>query len=709
MRPHPTSLLPLIALCFLFLGQIAAQNSFQIIGVADKNDRPNRLIRTANGDFVMAGRANNDAALYRFDCSGQILDSLRWDLAALSSFEEFFDVIELPDGGFLAVGTANITLQYNSGLAVRTDANLKVLAADTMDIFGKGAALLQLARSKSGTVYLGGTVAGASLNFSDGFCATFNPNSLAVNDSVTVFNYGLDRPLSLTALDDGSLLMSGMAPLGNIFDAEAIIRNRAFVRKFKTDGTMQWEYVVESGEFKNKFGRAYYSGAVQNPTTGNIIATGNIFTGDTTSGNILDLHYTLLSPSGALLDDTVATLPGSQHLYQSLRYDGTGNPFFAVGDSTGNVPDIKDIAPLSTVFLDFNNELYVFNTNANREVSASIRSIVNVPDQRLAYTGSFYREDEDIFMLFPSLEVMLAVNGPTATVTQPLGPDYAYQWYNSGGAIPGATGITYTSPVNGLHAVRVTDPQGCTGFVIVTLLAPLQALLEITQDIHCHGDKTGEIDVTPLGGTPPHRYSLNGGPLQTSNTFSGLGAGEYVVKIVDSENAMFTAQPITLTEPLPLTAVAVLTQNTLTVNASGGTPPLQYSLNGGAQQSANTFPNLPPGDYTATVRDAYGCTALSNSVKVTSGTVEPKAAWGLSISPNPSRGLFQISAANAPDGTLRATLYDPAGRLLRSLFWEIRGGRLDASLDLSDLPSGSYTLWLSDGENWGVVRLEVVR
>jgi hypothetical protein len=709
MRPRPVSLLPLAAFCLLFLGQIAAQNSFQIIGTADKNDRPNRLIRTANGDFVMAGRVNNDAALYRFDCSGQILDSLRWDLAALSSFEEFFDVMELPNGDFLAVGTANITLQYNSGLAVRTDANLKVLAADTMDIFGKDAALLQLARSKSGTVYLSGTVAGEGLNFSDNFCVAFAPNSLTVKDSVTVFNYGLDYPLSLTALDDGSLLMSGMAPIGNIFDTEAIIRNRAFVRKFKTDGTMQWEHVVESGQFKNKFGRAYYSSAVQNPASGNIIATGNIFTGDTTSGNILDLHYTLLSPSGALLDDTVATLPGSQRLYQSLRYDGTGNPFFAVGDSTGNVPDIHDIAPLSTVFLDFNNQLYVFNTTANRDVSASIRSIVNVPDQRLAYTGSFYREDEDVFMLFPSLEVLLTVSGPTATVTQPLGPDYTYQWYNAGGAIPGATGTTYTSPVNGPHAVLVTDPQGCTGFVIVTLLAPLQAVLEITQDIHCHGDKTGEIDVTPLGGTPPHRYSLNGGPLQGSNTFSGLGAGTYVVKIVDSENAMFTAQPIVLTEPPQLVAAAVLMQNTLTVNASGGTPPLQYSLNGGPQQSGNSFSGLPPGDYVATVRDAYGCTALSNSVKVTSAAVEPGAAWGLSVSPNPSRDLFQISAANAPGGALRAALYDPSGRLLRSLFWETRGGRLDASLDLSELPSGVYTLWLSDGRDWGAVRLEVAR
>jgi uncharacterized protein (DUF2141 family) len=268
-------------------------------------------------------------------------------------------------------------------------------------------------------------------------------------------------------------------------------------------------------------------------------------------------------------------------------------------------------------------------------------------------------------VLFPSLDVQLMIDGATATVTQPLGPNYTYQWYNPSGPIAGATGTSYTAPINGPHAVQVIDPQGCTGFVIITLMVPLHASVEITQEIRCNGDKTGEIDVTPLGGTPPHQYQLNGGPLQNSNTFSGLGAGTYTVKVMDSENTMFSTDPITLTEPTKLTAAATLTLNTLTVNASGGTPPLKYSLNSGTFQTGNTFANLPPGDYTVTVKDANGCTSPSNMVKVTSAAVEPKAAWGLSVSPNPSAGLFQIAAQNAlPDGPLHATLYDPSGRSL---------------------------------------------
>ena len=137
---------------------------------------------------------------------------------------------------------------------------------------------------------------------------------------------------------------------------------------------------------------------------------------------------------------------------------------------------------------------------------------------------------------------------------------------------------------------------------------------------------------------------------------------------------------------------------------------MKYSLNSGSFQTGNTFFNLLPGDYTVTVKDANGCTTLSNIVKVTSAAIEPKAAWGLLVSPNPSAGLFQIAAQNAlPDGPLRATLYDPSGRLLRNFVWEIRSGRLDIALDLSDLPIGLYTLWLTDGKDWGAVQLGVAR
>ncbi|MFQ5446457.1 MAG: reprolysin-like metallopeptidase, partial [Saprospiraceae bacterium] len=75
-----------------------------------------------------------------------------------------------------------------------------------------------------------------------------------------------------------------------------------------------------------------------------------------------------------------------------------------------------------------------------------------------------------------------------------------------------------------------------------------------------------------------------------------------------------------------LSATATLTQGItchndndaiITVTATGGTPPLQYSLNGGAFQGSNVFDNLPEGTYTVEVMDTNGFTVTTNAVTVT--------------------------------------------------------------------------------------------
>ena len=259
---------------------------------------------------------------------------------------------------------------------------------------------------------------------------------------------------------------------------------------------------------------------------------------------------------------------------------------------------------------------------------------------------------------------------------------------------------------NGTYNVTATDANGCMATTTFTINVPALSLSTTFSNVLCNGDNTGGIMADGSGGIAPYQYSLNGGAFQTSNIFINLVAGGYTVTVRDADGTE-TTSTITVLEPTELILTASLAANTITATATGGTPTYEYSLNGGALQSSGTFSNLSPGTYTVVATDDNGCTASVTNLVITSGTVEPTEAWGLAVSPNPSTGLFVLTLQNAPDA-LHAEVFDATGRLLRSIDLQPVGGQLTTTLDLQELPQGTYFLRLSDGQNWGGVRLSKV-
>jgi gliding motility-associated-like protein len=129
------------------------------------------------------------------------------------------------------------------------------------------------------------------------------------------------------------------------------------------------------------------------------------------------------------------------------------------------------------------------------------------------------------------------------------------------------------------------------------------------------------------GGSLPYQYSLNGGPLQSGNVFSGLAAGNYSIRVVDVNgcNASFS---VTVNPGTPLNATVTKTNvscngaadGTITVNISNGTAPYQYSLDNATWQTSNNFTGLIPGTYTVYYRDNNAC-SNSQSVIITQPAV----------------------------------------------------------------------------------------
>jgi subtilisin-like proprotein convertase family protein len=278
----------------------------------------------------------------------------------------------------------------------------------------------------------------------------------------------------------------------------------------------------------------------------------------------------------------------------------------------------------------------------------------------------------------------------------------------SGGTAPYSFGTNAPNPdlqnlPNGTYSVTATDANGCTALTSFTVdVPPLVVSTQVAQ-VSCNGSADGSITVAATGGIPPYEYSLNGSPFQTSNVFNNVIPGDLTLVVRDADGGEVTST-VTVLEPQILALNASAAGSTITATATGGTAPYEYSLNGGTPQSSGVFSNLAPGAYTIVVTDANGCTEEVTNLLITTGTVEPTTEWGLTVSPNPSEGIFVVTLQQAP-ASLRAEVFDATGRLLHSLEIPSAGGHSATTINLQHLPPGAYLLRLSDGKQWGGVRL----
>ncbi len=251
---------------------------------------------------------------------------------------------------------------------------------------------------------------------------------------------------------------------------------------------------------------------------------------------------------------------------------------------------------------------------------------------------------------------------PTVTITQPtctVATGTIIVTSTTTGLTFSLNGAAYgVYPVGGYqnltpnnYTLTAQNTSGCISVVTNITLNPQPSTPTATitsGTIACFNGST-TLTVTAAGGIPPYQYSLNGAAFQSSNIFT-IQAGLYNVVVRGANLCATSAVSITVVQPTNLTASAsanVIACNggttTLTVIASGGTTPYQYSLNGGTFQTSNTF-TVGIGNQTVTVRDANGCTRVTNSVLVTQPSVLSVTATAPRITTCGGTTLITVSA-----------------------------------------------------------------
>ncbi|MCH8908570.1 MAG: SprB repeat-containing protein, partial [Candidatus Heimdallarchaeota archaeon] len=186
---------------------------------------------------------------------------------------------------------------------------------------------------------------------------------------------------------------------------------------------------------------------------------------------------------------------------------------------------------------------------------------------------------------------------------------------------PAQTDSTASSLDTGIYTVVVTDFNGCTQPLSVTVNEPALLVSTITAstNVSCKSGSDGQATVNVSGGAAPYNIMWSNGDSLTGigagsySTSTGLCEGTITVTVTDSVGCV-ASDDTTISEPSQL--LASITSSTdpgcnggndgsAGVVASGGTSPYTYSWSNGATSSS--INGLSTGTYTVTVTEANGC------------------------------------------------------------------------------------------------------
>ncbi len=179
-------------------------------------------------------------------------------------------------------------------------------------------------------------------------------------------------------------------------------------------------------------------------------------------------------------------------------------------------------------------------------------------------------------------------------------------------------GTVFNGLPAGAYDCCIRDANGCTYCAVVNINNDAaQSIDNIAfTDPSCNGACDGTVTVTVSGGTPPIMYSIDGGPLQISNVFTGICTGTHNI-LTQDDNGCQALGSVTLTEPAAITYTPALT-HLLCFNqcigvidlttTTGGDGNYQYSIdNGATMQASPIFNGLCAGTYNILIQDGNGC------------------------------------------------------------------------------------------------------
>lgn len=366
--------------------------------------------------------------------------------------------------------------------------------------------------------------------------------------------------------------------------------------------------------------------------------------------------------------DLTVTGGSAPYSYDWVPFGGPSDPQdisgLAAGSYTVTVKDSKNCTASRTAFITQPNQALTssatsVNASCNGQNSGSIDLIVSGGTFPYSYSWNNASVSEDLNAIGAGTYAVnitdnkgclatrnVTITEPSALVSSLLATNVSCFGTNTGSlastTVGGTAPYTYTwqSATNlysintpnllnipaGNFQINVTDSKGCTTNAIAVVTEPTELVISASKvDVNCHGDATGSIDLTALGGTVPYSYSWVNQLMASYGTTQDLNLipkGTYTVVVNDSYGCSRTLSRV-ITEPeFPLSSTYTLTNVNCFGNATGiinttpdgGTTPYIYTWSNGA--SSEDIDLLAAGNYAYAILDAKGC-GFGDNVTIT--------------------------------------------------------------------------------------------
>lgn len=281
-------------------------------------------------------------------------------------------------------------------------------------------------------------------------------------------------------------------------------------------------------------------------------------------------------------------------------------------------------------------------------------------------------------------------------------PAYTYAWIGPNAF--NSTNQNISALESGDYTCTISDQNFCSKDTTITLVNPPAIIItESTFDLTCNSDSSGAIDVVVSGGTPIYLFSWTGpnGFVSTDQNIADLEAGVYNLMVTDA-NICIVNESYTLDQPSAISVISTITDilckgdstASIEVLASGGSGTYTYDwrdITNNLLSITNEIIDVPAGDYTLTVSDITGCSAIELYT-----IQEPLQALSLDLD------SINISCFGDNNGQVAVaisggTVVTPADYIIE--WFDESNTSIGTTAIVTNLPSGIYTVVVTDLNN----------